>query len=99
MATSSWTWTGAEPDDGVVMILPDGACPTLDLERCRMGIEDFRYFQTLAGRAAAAGEAGKAVLRRLDELLQAAPMDAREAPAGLDLDWLREEIIRLMLSV
>lgn len=90
---------GREPDDGVVMTLPDGACPTLDLERCRMGIEDFRYFQTLAGRAAAAGEAGKAALRRMDELLAPIPMDAREAPAGLDLEQLREEIVRSLLAL
>ncbi|MFO1491553.1 MAG: hypothetical protein U1F77_05445, partial [Kiritimatiellia bacterium] len=90
---------GREPDDGVIMLTREGARPTLDLERCRMGIQDFRYLQTLASRAKAAGGKGEAAVARLEELLATIPMDTRDAPAGLDLDAFRREVADLILSL
>jgi hypothetical protein len=95
---------GREPDDGIIVVRTDGIFPTLDLERVRTGVYDFRYFSTLSGlidRARKAGHGAEAVEaeKMLRDFTGRLKVGENEKPDWLDPDVLRrqtaEEIIRL----
>jgi hypothetical protein len=98
---------GREPDDGIIALRTEGIRPTLDLERVRTGVTDFRYLLTLSNLAARARKQGlsraagnaEGVLREVAEKLR---LGERDKPAWLDLDALRgrvsAEIVRLRES-
>ena len=77
---------GREPDDGIICVRSDGVYPTLDLERVRMGVNDFRYLVTLERL-----DPENKVLKRLDERIK---LSERRKPEWLDLDELRREAAR-----
>ena len=94
---------GREPDDGVIVYRSEGIRPTLDLERIRMGINDFRYLLTLEQKIAAAKESGRgeaevaAAQGFLDELFSKITKDSRGKPGWLELDQMRMTATRHIL--
>jgi len=83
---------GREPDDGIIAVTTRGIRPTLDLERVRMGLTDFRYFATLdrLAKAAKPGDPRAAeALHVLAPFWQKLGIAEREKPEWLDLDALR----------
>lgn len=95
---------GREPDDGVIAVTTRGIRPTLDLERCRLGLTDFRYFATLdrlcqdarrAGRTTQAA-AGEAVLASFAGRLHAGE---RPKPEWLDLESVRARAAAAIMAL
>ena len=83
---------GREPDDGVIMVTTRGLRPTLDLERVRMGLTDFRYFATLDRLASGAKGPNAAAARKvLASFVSRLKVGERPRPDWLDLDALRAE--------
>jgi hypothetical protein len=88
---------GREPDPRMIYFASDGLRPSLLLEQCAEGMNDFRYLQTLENLAKAAAvsdstEARQAAGEAKSFLADAAGrirINERRRPAWLDLDALR----------
>ncbi|MCZ7645578.1 MAG: hypothetical protein M5U26_09880 [Planctomycetota bacterium] len=76
---------GREPDTGVLYYGKDGPIVTLMLERCREGVDDLRYLQTLWSLASKSdAPAAREALAWLDGLEKKIAYGERKQPADLD---------------
>jgi hypothetical protein len=93
---------GREPDPSAIFFASEGLRPSLMLERCAEGMNDFRYLQTLdfwisqigpsaPDRAKQAAAEARAFLNSLSDRIA---INQRQQPAGLDLDAVRAEAAR-----
>ncbi len=97
---------GREPDTGVVYYGREGPIPTLALERCREGADDFYYCQTLAnliekgkaagGKAARAAAEAEAMLKAVTDRIG---INERRQPDWLDNDKLRADCAAGILAI
>ena len=81
---------GREPDTGVIYYGADGPIPTLALERCREGADDFYYCRTLFNLASKGKDAScREALAWLDGITARIRINQSEQPAWLDSTGLR----------
>jgi hypothetical protein len=90
---------GREPDPSMIFFSSEGLRPSLALEQCAEGLNDFRYFQTLAHWAGAAEQSNSEEARKLaaeaKQFLASAAdgvaLNQRQQPEGVDVEALRGE--------
>jgi hypothetical protein len=101
---------GREPDVAMVCYGRDALYPTLTLERCRAGAQDFHLYHTLAQAVAAAkvepagsgADADRAAALAVAERLLASlavPLNQREPPADFRPDAVKDEILTALESL
>lgn len=91
---------GREPDTGVLYYGEDGPIPTLALERCREGADDFYYCQTLFNLASKADTpVAREALAMLKTVTDRIGLDERQQPEWLDNDRLRTECAAYVLRM
>jgi hypothetical protein len=92
---------GREPDAGLLVRTPDGWRPTLDLERARQGIYDYRYLVTLERllREATGTPAAAEAERYLEGLRARHVVGSKWKPDDINLDELREQVVHYLLQL
>ena len=98
---------GREPDPSAIFFASDGLRPSLMLERCAEGMNDFRYLETLDhwARLAAQSDFDRAKKAAgearafLDSLSGRIAINQRRKPDWLDLDAVRAEAARRIMDL
>lgn len=90
---------GREPDTAMICYGRNAIYPTIELERCREGAQDFYLYNMLAKAVEQARKDGKkgpaidAAAVLLDQLLSGVKLNQREPPAGYDPEKLKAQVI------
>ncbi len=90
---------GREPDPSMIFFSSEGVRPSLALEQCAEGMNDFRYLQTLEHWIRRAEKSGSPEAKRLawqarlflEGIEDGIALNQREQPDWLDLDEVRDE--------
>jgi hypothetical protein len=93
---------GREPDPSAIFFASEGLRPSLMLERCAEGLNDFRYLQALDSCISEVGPSSPEALKQaaaearafLSGLSDRIAINQRGQPAWLDLDAVRAEAAR-----
>jgi len=93
---------GREPDSQVIVYGRNGILPTMAIERCREGAEDFYLYQALwnlVQKGAGTEEARKKASALLEDVVAKMAISQRQPPSGFDADAFKAQVIAAIESL